>query len=370
MTVKPTQTLREVTENFDTLRKPVKISDRIRGQYPYYGASGVIDYVDGYTHDGEFLLIAEDGENLRSRSTPVAFIASGKFWANNQAHVVRGNELCVTRYLGYALSITDISGYLTGSTMPKLTRFAMDSIALDLPSIVEQKAIAEVLGALDDKIAANAGLIARADELSSALFSGMLDRADLIPLTEVSRFVNGKAFTKNASGTGRVVIRIAELNSGIGGSTVYNDIEVPDDYLARPGDLLFAWSGSLTLHRWFRSEGIINQHIFKVIPINGYPLWLDNQLLIRKLDEFKAIAADKATTMGHIQRRHLEPAVPVPPRSMIEKYDDAMTSLWNAALNSEQESLRLAEIRDVLLPQLMSGKLRVKDAETQVEAVV
>ncbi len=151
---------------------------------------------------------------------------------------------------------------------------------------------------------------------------------------------------------------------------MYNDLNVADDYLARSGDLLFAWSGSLTLHRWFRPEGIINQHIFKVIPQDHYPLWLVNQVLICKLDYFKAVAADKATTMGHIQRRHLEEVVAVPPRSVIARYDDAMTALWNTALNAERESLRLGEIRDVLLPHLMSGRLRVKDAEKRVEAVV
>ena len=266
------------------------------------------------------------------------------------------------RQLGVRKDQTDMAPYVS------LTE--QRSMDFPVPPIEVQRAIVEVLGALDDKIAANTSLIARADEFSTTLFSSILDNADLAPLTEISRFVNGRAFTKDASGTGRVVIRIAELNSGLGASTVYNDIEVSDNHLAHPGDLLFAWSGSLTLHRWFRSEGIINQHIFKVIPIDGYPLWLVNQLLLRKLDEFKAIAADKATTMGHIQRRHLEQAVAVPSRSMIEKYDGAMTALWNAALNAEQESLRLGEFRDVLLPQLMSGKLRVKYAEKQVEAVV
>lgn len=284
-------------------------------------------------------------------------------------------EVIIPRYLYYALRNpvvqAKISNMHVGTMIPHFKKGDFGKLVLSIHSDkTDQSAIADVLVALDDKIVANAGLIARADELSNALFSGMLEGADLTPLTGVSRFVNGKAFTKNASSTGRVVIRIAELNSGIGASTVYNDIEVPDEYLARPGDLLFAWSGSLTLHRWFRSEGIINQHIFKVMPIDGYPLWVVNQLLLRKLDEFKAIAADKATTMGHIQRRHLEEAVGVPPRSEIDKYNDAMTSLWNAALNAEQESLRLGEIRDVLLPQLMSGKLRVKYAEKRVEAVV
>lgn len=244
------------------------------------------------------------------------------------------------------------------------------SLQIHLPLSAEQRAISEVLGALDDKITANVALAETVDTLARATFAHILADVESVPLTHVARFVNGKAFTKGANGTGRVVIRIAELNSGTGGSTVYNDIDVADQHLARPGDLLFAWSGSLTLHRWFRPEGIVNQHIFKVLPVDGYPLWCVNGLIERKLDEFRAIAADKATTMGHIQRRHLDEPVEVPVRAAIEAYDELMTALWRRALQAEQESLTLAAMRDALLPQLMSGEIRVKDAEKTVEEVL
>lgn len=242
-------------------------------------------------------------------------------------------------------------------------------IRIPIPSLSEQRAIAEVLGALDDKIAANATLIRRADSLLHVTFESLLPDGESVPLSGLARFVNGKAFTKGATGKGRVVIRIAELNSGIGGSTVYNDIDVAEDHLARPGDLLFAWSGSLTVHRWFRPEGIVNQHIFKVIPTTA-PMWVVKGALDRKIEDFRAIAADKATTMGHIQRRHLDELVSVPRNEAIQRFDGAMIGLWKRALAAEQESLRLAQMRDALLPALMSGRLRVKDAETIVEDVV
>src|SRR5699024_8812128 len=125
--------LGDVTDNYDALRRPVKATERIPGEFPYYGASGIVDYVDDFIFDGDYLLVAEDGENLRSRSTPIAFMANGKFWVNNHAHVVKGNALADTRFLSYILAITDVSGYLTGSTQPKLTRRAMDSIQLTIP---------------------------------------------------------------------------------------------------------------------------------------------------------------------------------------------------------------------------------------------
>lgn len=244
------------------------------------------------------------------------------------------------------------------------------SLQIYLPPLSVQRAIAEVLGALDDKIAANAKLVESADALAAAVFSSMFGTSEERPLTEVARFVNGKAFTKGASGTGRVVIRIAELNSGIGNSTVYSDIEVPEQHIARPGNLLFAWSGSLTLHRWFRTEAIVNQHIFKIVPLDGYPTWCAYGLIAKKLEEFRAIAADKATTMGHIQRRHLEEPVSTPSMSEIRRHDANMTALWERALLAEQESLSLSETRDALLPPLMSGAIRVRDAEKRVEEVL
>jgi type I restriction enzyme S subunit len=164
-----------------------------------------------------------------------------------------------------------------------------------------------------------------------------------------------------------MVVRIAEINSGPSGSTVFNDIEVPDVHLARPGDVLFAWSGSLTVTRWFRPEAIVNQHIFKVIPRDGLPVWLAFELIQMKLAAFRAIAAGKATTMGHIQRHHLDELVTVPAWRHLTTLDAELRPLWERALAAEQESLKLAELRDALLPKLMSGEIRVRDAEQAVE---
>ena len=162
--------LGEVTENFDAVRIPVKQTDRRPGLYPYYGASGVVDHVDSFLFDGEYLLVAEDGENLRTRTTPVAFLANGKFWVNNHAHIVRGNSKANTRFLMYALTELDISGYLTGSTMPKLTQGNMNRIPVPLPPLPEQRAIAHILGTLDDKIELNRRMNETLEEMARALF--------------------------------------------------------------------------------------------------------------------------------------------------------------------------------------------------------
>ncbi len=259
--------------------------------------------------------------------------------------------------------------HATGTTTMGLPRD--DFFAFEFPApTTHRRVLVELLEALEDKIAANAKIVRLADELSRAHFDAASSGGDAVPLSSLARFVNGRAYTKDATGRGRVVVRIAELNSGVGASTVWNDTEVPDDNTARPGDLLFAWSGSLTAVRWYRPEAIVNQHIFKVIPNDGTPMWLVNQAVHAKLDEFKAIAADKATTMGHIQRHHLDELVHIPAAAHVAALEPLMRGLWDVALASEVENLKLRETRDELLPVLMSGNVRVKDTAKTLEGTL
>jgi len=162
--------LRALTINFDTKRKPVKGPDRKSGPYPYYGASGIVDYVDGYLFDGEFLLIAEDGENLRTRQTPIAFMASGRFWVNNHAHIVTGNKRVNTRFLMYSLLTADVHSFLTGAVMPKLTQGNLNKIPIACPPREIQEEIVSILGALDDRIALLRETNATLEAIAQALF--------------------------------------------------------------------------------------------------------------------------------------------------------------------------------------------------------
>lgn len=114
----------DVTDNFDKKRIPLSAAQREKrqGKYRYYGAQGVIDWVDDYIFDGTYLLIAEDGENLKSKKSNIAQLASGKFWVNNHAHVIQCKKGYDIRYLCYLINLTDLSGYITGSAQPKLSQ--------------------------------------------------------------------------------------------------------------------------------------------------------------------------------------------------------------------------------------------------------
>ena len=127
----------EVTDNFDKKRIPLSSAQRKKrqGKYRYYGAQGVIDHIDDFIFDGTYLLIAEDGENLKSKKQNIAQVVDGQFWVNNHAHIVQGNELCDTRYLCYLLNSMDLSGYVTGSAQPKLSQANLNAVTLLLPTI-------------------------------------------------------------------------------------------------------------------------------------------------------------------------------------------------------------------------------------------
>jgi type I restriction enzyme S subunit len=143
--------LGDIFDCLDGRRIPVKESDRKPGPYPYYGASGIVDHVNDYIFEGEYLLVAEDGENLESRKLPIAFIAKEKFWVNNHAHVLK-NRCGSLKFFEQFISNMDIRDYLTGTTRPKLNKALMMTIRLPFPSGDEQVEIANILEAIDEKL--------------------------------------------------------------------------------------------------------------------------------------------------------------------------------------------------------------------------
>lgn len=169
--------LGEACEVWDTLRKPVKKKDRIPGNVPYCGANGVIDYVDGHTHAGEFVLLAEDG-GFYGPGEPTAYIMSGRFWANNHVHILRGRpDHLVNQLLYYCLVAYDLRPFLTGATRPKLTQGAMRSIPIPLPPLEEQRRIVAHLEALREKIKDLKEIQATTEAELQLLEQAILDRA-------------------------------------------------------------------------------------------------------------------------------------------------------------------------------------------------
>lgn len=147
------KTLPKLSENLDSIRKPVTKKDRTEGIYPYYGASGIVDYVDNYLFDEDLLCISEDGANLLMRTYPIAFPISGKAWVNNHAHVLRFKCMSTQRYVEYYFAGLKLDEYITGAAQPKLTQKALNSIIISIPSsLAEQSSIVSHLNSLSSNI--------------------------------------------------------------------------------------------------------------------------------------------------------------------------------------------------------------------------
>lgn len=146
--------IEDIAENLDNLRKPVTKGYRENGDIPYYGASGIVDYVSDYVLDDYVLLVSEDGANLKARTSPIAFTASGKIWVNNHAHILKFKEKATHKIVEIYLNKTDISEYVTGQAQPKLNQQNLNNIKIPLPPLSEQQKIVSEIEKIEEKIKA------------------------------------------------------------------------------------------------------------------------------------------------------------------------------------------------------------------------
>ncbi|MCZ9301316.1 restriction endonuclease subunit S [Corynebacterium marquesiae] len=327
------------------------------GEFDVVTSAGVVDsHNEAYVHVPS-IVIGRKGTigSLTFCPNPV--------WPTDTTFFATETDACNLRFGYYLLHTLHLRELNNDSAVPGLNRSDAHALEIHLPPRSEQVGIATVLGALDDKIVANQTSISKVDEILRALWQKELSLGNIdVPLSSLASFINGKAFTKGASGTGRVVVRIAEMNSGIGGKTVFSDFDADPDNEVNPGDLLFSWSGTLMTKRWPYDQAIVNQHIFKVVPNGQLDLWALRQAIDTQLEYFQMIAAGKATTMGHIKRGDLDQEVEVPVQ-MSEETNQLGNSLWGLATSLEIQNLQLARTRDELLPLLMSGRITVGEAE-------
>ena len=168
-----TTELGEIIDLFDSRRIPLNSRDRQQrqGQFPYYGAQGVIDHVDDFIFDGRYILVAEDGENLNSRKLPLALVADGKFWVNNHAHILRAKPgVADDTFLLHFLNSTDIKPFVTGAAQPKLSQANLRLIPVFLPPLPIQRRIAGILAAYDDLIENSQRRIKILEEMARRLY--------------------------------------------------------------------------------------------------------------------------------------------------------------------------------------------------------
>lgn len=323
---------------------------------------------------------------------------------NQHVSIIRPDRReCDPGYLLSVLTHPATKGYIesfnSGGSRRAITKGHIESFEIPLPPLGEQKAIAAVLGALDDKIELNRRMGATLEAMARALFqSWFMDfdpvrakldarppagldpaTAALFPehfeetalghtpkgwevrsLDKTAHYLNGLALQKYPPGDGPTfpVIKIAQLRKGDSVGADRCNTDLPPAYIVQDGDVLFSWSGSLEVELWCGGTGALNQHLFKVTSPE-FPKWFYYLWTLYHLDEFRLIAADKATTMGHIQRGHLTAAkVLIPPRQLLDAMTRTMSPLINQIIANRTQSRTLATLRNTLLPKLLSGELR------------
>lgn len=164
--------LGDVCDIFDYLRRPITKSERISGDYPYYGASGVQDYVDSFIFDGRYLLVGEDGAKWGKKEIS-SYIIEGKSWVNNHVHVLRLNESLIDSFVEYYLNYSDLTKYITGAVVPKLTQRALQSIIIPVPPLQTQHQVVEELNCLTSIIEKQKKQLEELDNLAQAIFYDM-----------------------------------------------------------------------------------------------------------------------------------------------------------------------------------------------------
>jgi type I restriction enzyme S subunit len=331
----------------------------------------------------------------------------GRFSIRDKRHLER-------RFLFYLLRSPEIraaiEGLGYGSAQPNVSPSLIHGVEIPLPRPPEQRAIAHILGALDDKIELNRRMNETLEAIARALFKSWFvdfdpvrakvegrdtglpaELADLFPsefedselreipkgwrvcgLDEVATFRNGLALQNYppAGDESLPVLKIAQLRSGTSDGADRAAANIPSDCVVNDGDVLFSWSGSLIVDLWCGGQGALNQHLFKVTS-EDFPKWFYYLWTKHHLNGFQDIAADKATTMGHIQRKHLgEAKVCVPSARLLKALDERCAPLIESAILARLESRTLTALRDTLLPKLLSGEIRVgAGAKTMPEAV-
>ena len=259
------------------------------------------------------------------------------------------------------------------SAQPNISANTIGKYRLYIPDITIQKKISHVLKVLDSKIELNRRINDNLEQQAQALFdyyfsadSKYLSDSERGVLTNIAVYLNGLAMQKfppTDSEHSLPVLKIKELGQGKcdnNSDRCSNDID--SNYVIDNGNIIFSWSGTLMVDVWCGGKCGLNQHLFKVTPLQDYPQWFIYYWTIRHLNTFKLIAKDKAVTMGHIKRVDLEKAeVIIPNKYSLVEMNAQIEPLYQSIINNRLQIAELETLRDALLPKLMSGELKIND---------
>lgn len=379
--------LAELIDLHDHIRIPLSGVEREKrqGEFPYYGAQSVIDHIDAYLFDGDYVLVAEDGENLRSRKQPIAQIVRGKFWVNNHAHILTAKQgVSNNSFIRALINWIDISPYVTGAAQPKLSQGSLRSIKVRVPDSKTQLQISTVIDAYDDLIEINCRRIALLEESARLLYrewfvnlrfpehettkiaSGIPHGWKRKTVGELTAFLNRGITPKYDDTATGLVINQKCIRGGLIGLAPARrqSKEVKADRLLQVGDVLINSTGAGTLGRVAQIRSpipacTVDTHVTIARPTDvSRAAFLGVTLL--ELEPLLSTMGVGSTNQLELSRSAIA-ALPVlePPASLQQAFNELAWPILTQADTLVQTNDKLAKARDELLPKLMSGAITV-----------
>ena len=350
--------------------KPIKDKESVDGPIPVYGTNGQIgtSHLKPLCEHPSFILGRKGAyRGVHYSDTPFSVIDTA-FYAQSISDKVD------LKWAYYKFLTYDINRMDSGSAIPSTDRYEIYSINVDLPDLATQRKVVSVLELLDNKIQDNNKINDNLEQQAQAVFrQELLQNGELPPnwttgsLLDIADYLNGLAMQKFRPVDGErglPVLKIKELRQGFCDySSELCSPNIKPEFIVHDGDVIFSWSGSLLVDLWCGGTCGLNQHLFKVTSVK-YPKWFYYTWTAHHLARFVAIAADKATTMGHIKREDLAKAeVIIPDVASMERIGGVLQPIYDLVINQRIENRKLSMLRDSLLPKLMSGELDVSAIE-------
>ena len=390
--------LGDLIEIYNNKRVPLSAKQRegLEKIYPYYGAQGIVDYVDDYIFDGKYILIAEDGENLKSNNKSICTLATGKYWVNNHAHIIEGNDETNTDFLYYKLNSISFAPYITGSAQPKLNKENLLNIELYIPSREHQDKIAKVLTLLDKKIQTNNQINQELEAMAKTLYDYWFVQFDFpdqngkpykssggkmvyspelkreIPegwgvkkLNEVVDLISGYPFSSNdyvVNGKYKLYT-IKNVQDGYTVDKVDNyldflPINMSHECQLRRGDLIMSLTGNVgRIGMVYEDNVLLNQRVLKLKTINK-----THKSFIYSFFRSDVTKAHLENISTGTSQKNLSPIdignmmIPFPSESLLSKFLDNLNMLESNFVENQE----LTQLRDWLLPMLMNGQVQVE----------
>lgn len=307
------------------------------------------------------------------------------YWDSDEKIVLSQRLFCIrvnpkydARFIYYYMTTSafqgELAGRSTGTTVIGLRQPELMKCIIHIPSGENQHRIASILASIDAKISSNQKINDNLYVQAKAIFDNHFINIDAIPagwrkgnLLDIANYLNGLAMQKfrpQGNEIGLPVLKIKELRQGsCDDSSELCSLSIKPEYIIHDGDVVFSWSGSLLVDIWCGGTCGLNQHLFKVTS-DVYDKWFYYLWTAHHLARFIAIAADKATTMGHIKREELAKAeVLIPCEEDYTSFNSIMQPIFELIISNRIESRKLAALRDELLPKLMTGEIDVSDVQ-------